>query len=130
MKVAPYIVSGLVVKHLISFTSCSLLFASAIMIPLTFIIDGIPIFNLDISLLGLIYLGLFPTALATIMLVTLIRVKGPPFLSLVNYQVPIWALIFGLFVLNEQLPAEFLIALLIILTGLGVSQIKRDKTIS
>lgn len=116
--------------NLISFTSCSLLFASAIMIPLTFIIDGIPSFNLDISLLGLIYLGLFPTALATIMLVTLIRVKGPPFLSLVNYQVPIWALIFGLFVLNEQLPAEFLIALLIILTGLGVSQIKRDKTIS
>ena len=100
------------------------------MIPLTFIIDGIPSFNLDISLLGLIYLGLFPTALATIMLVTLIRVKGPPFLSLVNYQVPIWSLIFGLFILNEQLPAEFLIALLIILTGLGVSQIKRDKTIS
>ena len=116
--------------NLISFTSCSLLFASAIMIPLAFIFDGIPSFNLDISFLGLIYLGLFPTALATIMLVTLIRIKGPPFLSLVNYQVPIWALIFGLFILNEQLPAEFVIALVIILTGLVVSQIKKDKTIS
>ena len=62
--------------------------------------------------------------------VRIVAKVSPPFLSLVNYQVPIWALIFGLFVLNEQLPAEFLIALLIILTGLGVSQIKRDKTIS
>jgi len=65
--------------------------------------------------------------LATIMLVTLIRLKGPPFLSLVNYQVPVWALIFGLFILNEDLPTQFIIALLIILAGLGISQNKKSN---
>ena len=106
--------------NLVSFTSCSLLISSLIMLPLSFIVDGLPYFYFDLSFLGLIYLGLFPTALATIMLVTLIRLKGPPFLSLVNYQVPVWALIFGLFILNEDLPTQFIIALLIILTGLGI----------
>ena len=113
--------------NLVSFTSCSLLISSLIMLPLSFIIDGLPYFYFDLSLLGLIYLGLFPTALATIMLVTLIRLKGPPFLSLVNYQVPVWALIFGLFILNEDLPTQFIIALLIILAGLGISQNKKSN---
>ena len=113
--------------NLVSFTSCSLLFSSLIMVPLSFAIDGFPDFNFDLSFLGLIYLGLFPTALATIMLVTLIRLKGPPFLSLVNYQVPVWALVFGYFILNEKLPTQFIIALLIILTGLGISQINKSN---
>ena len=113
--------------NLVSFTSCSLLISSLIMLPLSIIIDGLPYFYFDLSLLGLIYLGLFPTALATIMLVTLIRLKGPPFLSLVNYQVPVWALIFGLFILNEDLPTQFIIALLIILAGLGISQNKKSN---
>ena len=113
--------------NLVSFTSCSLLISSLIMLPLSIIIDGLPYVYFDLSLLGLIYLGLFPTALATIMLVTLIRLKGPPFLSLVNYQVPVWALIFGLFILNEDLPTQFIIALLIILAGLGISQNKKSN---
>ena len=113
--------------NLVSFTSCSLLISSLIMLPLSFIVDGLPYFYFDLSLLGLIYLGLFPTALATIMLVTLIRLKGPPFLSLVNYQVPVWALIFGLFILDEDLPTQFIIALFIILIGLGISQYKKSN---
>ena len=113
--------------NLVSFTSCSLLISSLIMLPLSFIVDGLPFFYFDLSLLGLIYLGLFPTALATIMLVTLIRLKGPPFLSLVNYQVPVWALIFGLFILDEDLPTQFIIALFIILIGLGISQYKKSN---
>ena len=71
------------------------------MLPITIYIDGLPSFNYDLAFFGLIYLGLFPTALATIMLVLLIRLKGPPFLSLVNYQVPIWAVIFGMFIFTR-----------------------------
>jgi drug/metabolite transporter (DMT)-like permease len=88
-------------------------------------IDGIPKFNYNFSLIGVIYLGLFPTALATIIKVTLIRRKGPPFLSLVNYQVPIWAIIFGVFFLKENLPSQFIIALIVILMGLGLSEFKK-----
>jgi drug/metabolite transporter (DMT)-like permease len=72
--------------------------------------------------MGVVYLALFPTAIATILLTVLIRRAGPSFLSLVNYQVPIWAVVIGVVVLGETLPGHFLIALSIILGGLLVSQ--------
>ena len=56
-------------SNLLSFTSCSLLFAATAMLPITVYIDGLPAVNYDLAFFGLIYLGLFPTALATIMLV-------------------------------------------------------------
>ena len=66
--------------------------------------------------------GPFPTAAATILLTVLIKRAGPPFLSLVNYQVPVWAVIIGAVVLLEPLPGHFLIALMVILAGLALSQ--------
>ena len=44
-------------------------------------------------------------------------------MSLVNYQVPVWAVILGLVVLGEELPPQFLGALALILAGLAVSQL-------
>ena len=78
---------------------------------------------------GLAYLAIFPTAIATILLTVLIRRAGPPFLSLVNYQVPIWAVIFGAVILDESLPGHFLLALGVILGGLFLSQIKINRTV-
>ena len=37
-----------------------------------------------------------PDALATVMLVYVVQSAGPSFMSLVNYQVPVWAVILGL----------------------------------
>ena len=45
---------------------------------------------------GVLYLGIFPTALATVMLVFVVQSAGPSFMSLVNYQVPVWAVMLGL----------------------------------
>ena len=96
------------------------------MLPIAIYVDGLPIINNNLAFFGLIYLGLFPTALATIMLVLLIRLKGPPFLSLVNYQVPRWAVIFGMFILKEHLPSQFIFALFLILIGLSISEFKKN----
>ena len=74
---------------------------------------------------GVGYLALFPTAVATILLTIVVRRAGPPFLSLVNYQVPVWAVIIGATVLGEALPGHFLMALGIILSGLFISQWRR-----
>lgn len=71
---------------------------------------------------GLIYLALFPTALATILLTMVINRAGPSFLSLVNYQVPVWAVVIGAVVLNEALPGHFITALAVILAGMAISQ--------
>jgi drug/metabolite transporter (DMT)-like permease len=106
----------------LSFSTSGLLLASLIILPFA-------AFSFDFSnkisyqsLVGLLYLGLLPTGLATFVLVYLIQTAGPSFLSLVNYQVPCWAVFFGVFFNNEVLPNEFLIALGLIIAGLFISQ--------
>jgi drug/metabolite transporter (DMT)-like permease len=70
----------------------------------------------------MVFLALLPTGLATILLTIIIRRVGPPFLSLVNYQVPVWAVLIGVGILGEALPGHFVAALVTILIGLAVSQ--------
>lgn len=106
------------------FAAGALLLASGIMMPLALIVEGVPNAPATEAIWGVIYLGLFPTALATIMLVTVINSAGPSFLSMVNYQVPVWAVVFGVLLLGEPLPGRFIWALALILLGLAISQVR------
>lgn len=99
------------------------------MIPTALFFEGMPDFHLDKPLLAAGYLGLFPTAVATLMLVHIVRSAGPSFMSLVNYQVPVWAVVFGIFLLNESLPPSFFSALALILGGLAISQYRRRQIV-
>lgn len=108
----------------LAFAAGGLLIASAISVPLALAVEGWPASPPLPALLGVLYLGIFPTALATIALVYVIQSAGPSFLSLVNYQVPVWAVILGLVVLDEALPTQFVGALALILAGLAVSQLR------
>ncbi|MEM7545239.1 MAG: DMT family transporter [Pseudomonadota bacterium] len=67
-------------------------------------------------------LGLGATALAQIILMKIIDLAGPPFLATVNFQVPLWATVFGVVFLGEILPETFWIALGLILLGLAIAQ--------
>ena len=106
----------------ISFAASGLLAASIILLPLSLITSGVPENVSKTSLSGLVFLGLFPTGLATILLTIIIKRAGPPFLSLVNYQVPVWAVIIGITLLGEAIPGHFFISLAIILAGLSIAQ--------
>ena len=106
----------------ISFAASGLLVATVILLPLALITSGVPENVSIISVLGLVFLGLFPTGLATILLTLIIKRAGPPFLSLVNYQVPVWAVIIGLTLLGEAIPGHFFISLAVILAGLSIAQ--------
>ena len=110
---------------LLSYSAAGLLLGTIGMVPVALYFEGLPNVPDTSAILGVIYLGLFPTALATIMLVNVINKAGPTFMSLVNYQVPIWAVVFGIVFLNEQLPPSFLGALALILVGLSISQWRR-----
>jgi drug/metabolite transporter (DMT)-like permease len=57
-----------------------------------------------------------------------IQSAGPSFLGLVNYQVPVWAVLIGMVVLGEALPTQFLAALTLILAGLAVSQARPRRS--
>ncbi len=110
---------------LLPYSAAGLLVGTIGMVPVALYFEGIPAIPDQPALFGIFYLGLFPTALATILLVNVITRAGPTFMSLVNYQVPIWAITFGVVFLGEKLPSSFIWALLLILFGLGVSQWKR-----
>ncbi len=111
-----------------AFSAAALILGALVAVPMALAVDGLPSAPTLPALAGMLYLGVFPTALATIMLVFIVKTAGPPFLSLVNYQVPIWAVIIGMVVLEEPLPSSFIWALGLILAGLAVAQIKRRAT--
>ncbi len=103
----------------LAYAATALALAAGLVLPLALLVEGLPqAMPATQALAGLFYLGLFPTALATILLVSLIRTAGPTFLGLVNYQVPVWAVLFGAVVLSEPVPPQFLLALGMILAGL------------
>lgn len=74
-------------------------------------------------LLALLYLGLLPTGVAQILLVQTIRDAGPVFMSLVNYMVPLWSVVFGALLLNEALPPSLFLGMGMILGGVALSQL-------
>lgn len=78
------------------------------------------------SLSAVLWLGVGPTALATILYFLLIRSAGPTFMSLVNYLSPCVALFLGLVVMGEHPPAAAYAGLALILTGIAVSQRRRS----
>lgn len=106
----------------ISFSAAALLVASAVIVPIALIVEGWPAMPPVGAIAAVIYLGLFPTALATLLLVRVVQTAGPTFLSIVNYLVPVWSVIFGTILLSEVLPGQFLGALGLILAGLAISQ--------
>ena len=75
------------------------------------------------SAVSLILLGIFPTGIATVIWFKIISLKGPLFLSLVNYLIPIWALILGILLLSEKI--NFIIGFGLILITIGVWMIEK-----
>lgn len=105
-------------------TMAALLLAvgSAALIPAMLVVEGVPSIGDTRPTIAIIVLGFFPTALAALIRVATIRSAGAIFMTLVNYQVPLWSMIFGAWILSEVLPLRFFIALGLILFGLAISQ--------
>jgi drug/metabolite transporter (DMT)-like permease len=99
-----------------------LVVGSVALIPPMLVIEGLPVAGDMRPTAAIIVLGFIPTALAALIRVATIRSAGAIFMTLVNYQVPLWSMVFGVLVLNEVLPLRFFAALGLILFGLGISQ--------
>jgi drug/metabolite transporter (DMT)-like permease len=92
------------------------------LIPAMLLIEGIPTIADPKTTTAIIFLGIVPTALAALLRVYTIRSAGAVFMTLVNYQVPVWSMIFGAWILSEILPLRFFVALGLIMIGLLISQ--------
>jgi len=106
----------------IAFAASATLLASALILPAALMIEGLPSAPPPGAWAAVVYLGVFPTALANLLLVAVIRSAGPSFTSLINYQVPLWSVVLGVVFLHETLPGRSYGALFLILSGMAISQ--------
>jgi drug/metabolite transporter (DMT)-like permease len=72
--------------------------------------------------LAVLFLGLVSTALATVVYLKLVTLAGPSFVSLINYLIPLWAVLVGLVFLAEVPEWPALAALALILAGIALSE--------
>ncbi len=100
-----------------------MLAASLFMVPFTAL--GAPPPPAEITVapaVALLFLGLVSTALATVVYLKLVTLAGPSFVSLINYLIPLWAVLVGLVFLAEVPEWSALAALALILSGIALSE--------
>lgn len=124
---ACYAVSSVQMRRLpvvdpVGLSAILLAIGALVVLPVAWIVEGPPPGLDGRTLMIVAFLGLVPTAAANLLRVTVVRTAGPVFMSLVNYQVPIWSVLFGALILNEALPASLIWAMMLILAGVGLSQ--------
>ena len=67
-------------------------------------------------------LGIVATAIATVVFLKLVTIAGPSFTSFINYLIPLWALLMGVIFLGEQPGPRDVVALVLILSGIALSE--------
>jgi drug/metabolite transporter (DMT)-like permease len=78
----------------------------------------------DDSMLAVIWLGIGPTGIATIILFAVIDRAGPTFLSTINYMIPVVAFFCGAWLLSEPVGWSHFVALVTILSGIAITRIR------
>ena len=110
-------------KHIDSFsiTFFATLFGALISIPfLIFSEFNQPSYFSIKSILPILYLGIFPTALAFQLRYHITKTSGPVFLSYVAYLIPIFALIWGFILLSEKIYFSSIVGITLILIGVFI----------
>lgn len=74
------------------------------------------------AVLSMIWLGIGPTGIATLLYFAVIRNAGPTFLSNINYVIPVVAYFAGALMLHEVIEWQALAALGLILVGIAVTR--------
>ena len=123
-----YVISAILaykVKYINTITLTTFVTICAALISLPFMIitefTNTSSFNFN-SLMSLLYLGIFPTAIAFVLRFHLISKAGPVFLSYVAYLIPVFAIFWGYIILKETISQSTLIGIVLILLGVFLSQ--------
>jgi drug/metabolite transporter (DMT)-like permease len=117
--------------HALVLSACVMLMATAVMLPVSVLLDRPWTLSPAAASIGAaIWLGLVPTGVATVLYFLIVSRAGPTFLSLMNYVVPVVAMLTGIALAGERFEWRILGALALILVGLATSQMGswRDNT--
>lgn len=74
-------------------------------------------------------LTVIATSIATVAFLKLVVIAGPSFTSFINYLIPVWAVLMGMLFLGERPGVGAVIALALILAGIGLSELGRRPVI-
>jgi drug/metabolite transporter (DMT)-like permease len=75
---------------------------------------------------AVVILGVFCTAIATIIYFQILQSSGATFISIMNYLIPVWAILFGVIFFNEDVSWNYIVGLIIVILGIQFSQTKRS----
>ena len=75
-----------------------------------------------IPVISLLFMGIFSTAIATVIYYKIIHDYGPSFSSLVNYPIPIFSVFLGVVFLNENLSIYSILSLCLVMLAIYISQ--------
>jgi len=124
-----YMISNIVayntLKHIDSFsiTFFATLFGALVSVPFLIYSENVQPSYINFSaLLPILYLGIFPTALAFQLRYHITKTSGPVFLSYVAYLIPIFALIWGFVLLSEEIYLNSIIGITLILFGVYIGK--------
>lgn len=107
-------------------STAMLLLATAIMLPVALALDRPWTLAASFSsVAAIVWLGIGPTAIATLCYFRLIGSAGPTFMSLVNYLSPPVAVFLGVTLMGEHPGTEAYAGLAFILAGIALSQYRR-----
>lgn len=124
-----YAINGIVIKRAaapdaLGISAAILILSALLAAPLAMMLEAPDLSTVSFNgWATMVALGVGATAMGQILLMKIIALAGPPFLASVNYQVPLWATVFGVALLGEALNPAFWIALALILTGLAIAQL-------
>ena len=124
-----YAVNSILIKRLPRFSpmvgACGvLIMASLVMLPFWLLLAPQNNSISQGSMLSVIWLGIGPTGVATIVLFSVIDRAGPTFLSTINYLIPVVAFFCGAWLLSEPVSWHHFAALVTILGGIAITRIR------
>ena len=124
-----YAVNAILIKRLPRFSpmvgACGvLIMASLVLLPFWLLLAPQNNSISQDSMLAVIWLGIGPTGIATIVLFSVIDRAGPTFLSTINYLVPVVAFFCGAWLLHEPVSWHHFVALGTILGGIAITRMR------
>ena len=127
-----YAVNTILIKRLPRFSpmvgACGvLIMASIIMLPIWLTLAPENNSISQDSMLSVIWLGIGPTGIATIILFAVIDRAGPTFLATINYLIPVVAFFAGAWILSEPTGWQHYVALVTILGGIAITRVRARR---
>ena len=114
-------------RHLpASVSAAGLLISSCVVtIPLAFLLEHpLSLTPSNESWAALLYLGIFPSGLAIILVSKLVFRTGATFAALNNYISPLFGVTIGVLLLGEHITRHMMVAIVLILSGIAITRIK------